>query len=171
MILGILVGLCLPLVGHFRDRAETMKCRAKLRTLYNGTAAYVLDKQGWPDIRPVSRAQHTGGSGTEMGSPFDGAWIEALKPYGVSWQDWRCPTAERALHRSLGEEKSKALTNRIDYTPTQFGGGAMAPYEWPKHPWFIERAAHHRSGQQIILANGVVADVDELIQREMGIIR
>jgi prepilin-type N-terminal cleavage/methylation domain-containing protein len=171
MILAILVGLCLPLVGQFRDRSETVKCRAKLKTLYYGAAGYVLEHQSWPSIRPASKAQQIGADGSERGSPFDAAWIEALKPYGVTSEDWKCPAADRERRKQLGEAQPQGIQSRIDYTPTLFGGGAMAPYEWPKHPWFIERAAYHRSGQQIILSNGLVSDVNEIIQREMGQIR
>lgn len=171
MVLGILVGLCLPLVGHFRDRSETVKCRFQLKTLYHGAAGYVLEHQAWPGIRPSSKAQQIGGPGSEQGSPFDAAWIEALKPYGVTAQDWRCPAADRRRRKELGEAEFRSMGSRIDYTPTLFGGGPMAPYEWPKHPWFIERAANHLSGQQIILSNGLVSDVNDLIRREMGQMR
>jgi prepilin-type N-terminal cleavage/methylation domain-containing protein len=170
-VLSILAGLTLPLAGYFRDRSETFRCRAKLRTLYNGTAAYVLDNQSWPSIRPSSKAEHTGGAEVRAGSSFDARWIRALEPYGVSQQDWVCPAAQRFRLRQIGEEQLKNLGMRIDYTPTIFGSGSMAPYEWPKHPWFIERGANHRSGQQIILSNGAVADIDELIQRETGLLR
>jgi prepilin-type N-terminal cleavage/methylation domain-containing protein len=170
VILGILAGIGFPLFVQFRDRAETVLCGSKLRGLYNGTAAYVHDNQAWPSILPSTRAEHSGGAGKEGAASFDARWVEALKPYGISEQDWYCPTQERArLRRGVAASSEKdPRPARIDYTPTLFQGGGMAPYQWPKHPWFIERGSPHGTGPQIILTNGAVVSIDEVIRNETG---
>ena len=163
LVLGILIAIAVPVVAGFKERADMFACAANMRSLYSGAAAYVQEHQNWPQIAPSAQ---DGGSFSRMENrSVASQWIEALKPYGISSQTWRCPSIER-LMRTKGKEGA-VEKERIDYTPTRFGTGPLSPYQWATHPWFIEVGAGHGGGPQIILTDGSVLSVQD-VMRQVG---
>lgn len=162
VVIAILAGITMPLYSNFRGKAETLSCAANLRSLYSGVSSYVQDHQVWPRISKP-RPTTTGGEDSDQPNSYESRWIAALKPYGISDKTWRCPSIEREMRKHGKPDAVKHV--RLDYTPTAFGGGALAPYQWPTHPWFIERGAAHGAGPQIILTDGSVVTVQDLMRR------
>ena len=157
VVLGLLASFSVPIYTGIRKKAEGMVCAGNLRTLYGGASAYLQDHQAWPRILPPKNS-----GGAPPDSSYTSQWLEVYAPYGITSQNWRCPSIERAIR---AEGKPGAIDRpRIDFSPTIFEGGPMAPYQWPTHPWFIEKGAAHGSGPLIILTNGAVVTVDELVR-------
>ena len=88
---------------------------------------------------------------------FANAWLEKLQPYNVGKENWFCPT----IKAQMGSVGSRPF--RLDYIPTPFGPKAIEPFQWPTHPWFAERGSVHVNGNLIILTNGSVKALNEVI--------
>lgn len=157
LVLGILVTICMPVIGKFRERAQGVQCAANLKALGAGAAAYLSDHGDvWPQIPPELQAGAAGGvSSTAV------RWIAALEPYGIPEKTWRCPS----LESKMAAKGNPAALNRrrIDYVPTTFGALPGSARQWPTHPWFLERSALHGTGPNIFLANGSVVSMNELL--------
>lgn len=161
VVIGILAGVSFPVYFQFRSKAEAVSCAANMRVLYGGAAAYVQEHQAWPKIPKVQK-KSDGGIQAGASQEIANKWIAALKPYGVGEYTWRCPSVERDM-RKHGKPDALKIP-RLDYTPTLFEGGALAPYQWTTHPWFIERGSPHGKGPLIILADGRVVTVEDLMR-------
>lgn len=171
VIVGILATIGLPLYSHVRDRAEALRCAANLKTLYAGVSSYVQDNQTWPKIRRGVRETRESGAGEGVSSggsvvrSYEKQWVDALFPYGVTLENWHCPSMERRMKASGVRVASGSEKIRLDYAPTQFEDGPLKPYERPGHPWFVERGAPHASGPQFILTDGSVLGAREVFER------
>lgn len=162
VVLGILFTLAAPWFVEVRNKADALKCATNLKTLGNGVAAYLTEHQSWPQIMAESGTP-TLQSSSRPDSPSS-QWIAALAPYGVSVQTWRCPSLERQIRR-LGSSKSLELT-RIDYSPTRFEPHPQSPWEYPTHPWFVERGSLHGKGPLMYLADGRVVTFQDLFSSQ-----
>ncbi len=139
MVIGILTVMLIPAYSSVRARAQRVSCISNLKSLYVAANAYTQDRQGWPQI-PTKDLQNPS---------YANGWIEALKPYGISSENWFCPTVRDLLRENVA-------TPRIDYFAMPFGSAVTEPYRYPTHPWFVERADVHGEGQMLILANGEI---------------
>ena len=161
-VLAILATLGAPLAGRFRDRAHGLRCSANLKGLGAAAAAYMTDHNVcWPQIASGTSPSST--AGRQSGESQNAApWIAALAPYGVAEKTWRCPTIEAKI---ATHGKSEALKmKRLDYVPTQFGSQPGSARLWPTHPWFIERSPNHGLGPKILLTNGRVVSMEDLLK-------
>ena len=159
-VLSILLTLGAPLAGHFRTRAQGLKCAANLKGLGVHTAAYLGDHNNiWPQPSASDSAAPTSGQQEETAAA---QWIASLAPYGATEQTWRCPTIEAKI-RTNGTPKA-LLKKRLDYVPTQFSREPGAALQWPSHPWFIERTPSHGLGPMLLLANGRVVSMEDLLK-------
>jgi type II secretory pathway pseudopilin PulG len=161
VVVGILATLAVPWYSQIRARAEALKCASNLKALGGGAAAYLADNQKWPQIQAESGIPSLQ-SASQPDSPTS-QWIAALAPYGVTARMWRCPTTERRI-RQLGSAKATEH-NRIDYSPTRFEPTPMAPWEYPTHPWFVERGSAHGKGPLIYLGDGRVVTFQDLFSK------
>ncbi len=161
VVLGILATLALPWFGQMRAKAETLKCAKNLKGLGGGAAAYLDEHQQWPQI-----ATESGAPAPQAASSPDSPaaqWIAALAPYGVSPGMWRCPSTERQM-KNKGTPQALKFT-RIDYSPTRFAPTPIAPWEFPTHPWFVERGSlGHGKGPLIYLTDGRVVTFEDLFK-------
>ena len=139
MVIGILAVMLIPAYASVRLRAQRVSCIANLKNLYVAANAHTQDRQSWPQI-PTKNLQSPG---------YANGWIEALRPYGIGPGNWICPTVQDLLRDS-------GSTPRIDYLAMPFAATAGAPYRYPTHPWFVERADVHGEGQMLILASGEI---------------
>lgn len=133
-------------------RMEKTRCMGNLRNLVLGANLYVQDHGHWPQISTgTMRANYPG---------YSDAWINALKPYGLSQKNWICPTTQKMLGNP---DLTKRENIRIDYTPMPFDEKAMTPFRWPEHPWFVERSSVHGNGNLIIFTNGTIHEAIDLM--------
>jgi type II secretory pathway pseudopilin PulG len=139
MVIGILAVMLIPAYSTVRMRAQRVSCVSNLKNLYVAANAHTQDRQSWPQI-PTTNLQSPG---------YANGWIEALRPYGIGPKNWVCPTVQDLL-------RGNAPASRIDYLAMPFAATATAPYRYPTHPWFVERADVHGDGQMLILASGEI---------------
>ena len=152
LIIAILMTMLYAITESLRARAERSKCMANLRGLYSGAASYVMDHGHWPQINP----------GVLKGDSNEYAhlWIRALRPYGLSEQNWVCPTQQRTLGNP---DLTKDDFVRVDYNATPFDTHPYTPYRWSKQPWFVEHASVHDGGALLIYASGQVVTLKDAV--------
>lgn len=152
VIISILMVLLLKLTDTMRARAEKASCVANLRNLYAGAAGYVMDRGEWPQI--------AGDLVRKDSKEYAKLWINALAPYGISQQNWLCPTQHRSLN---APDMTNDENRRLDYNATPFDSKPNTPYLWPKQPWFVEHASSHDGGPLLILTDGKIITLREAI--------
>ena len=151
VVIAILAAMIIPAFGYMRERAERTKCVANLKSLYVGATLYIQDHGSWPHV-----------SAATVNTPaFADAWIRAFERYAIQPDNWVCPSVQRLMHNP---DLLKPENRRIDYFATPFGPERMAPYRYPRQPWFLERADVHGEGQMIIFANGDVKSLREVLR-------
>ncbi len=154
-IIFILVTLLVGSYASLRGRAEKGSCVSNLLNLYSGASSYVQDQGHWPQVETrMLQGGHTQQYGME--------WVKALSPYGVSRQNWVCPTVQRAMgNPDLGIDHNV----RTDYNATPFDAKPRTAYNWATQPWFVEHASEHEGGPLLIYANGQVMSVSNALLR------
>ena len=152
IIIAILGVLIMPAVGLYRGRSERLACTTNLRSLCVATSSYVVDNQKWPQIRV--RDDHRQQAEE---------WYAALKPYGIGWSNWVCPSVQRQAGPLDFEEKPKH--RRLDYFATPFDDHPRTPWRWPTQPWFIERGDVHGNGNLMVFCDGSVQDMRDVGRR------
>ena len=156
VIISILMVLLLKVTDTMRARAEKANCLSNLKNLYTGAAGYVMDHQQWPQIPPTLVRQNS--------KEYAKLWINALAPYGISQQNWLCPTNQRSLN---GPDMTKDENRRVDYNATPFDSKPGTPYLWPRQPWFVEHSSAHDGGPLMILTNGKLMTMEQMTGRSM----
>jgi prepilin-type N-terminal cleavage/methylation domain-containing protein len=153
VILSILATMVFGVMADIQYRADRAGCVANLKNLYTGAAVYVQQQGSWPQIDPKLI------SGDSI--TYAQKWIDALGQFGVSRNNWICPSVQRLLHNP---DITIHKNIRIDYVATPFDSKPLTPYLWPKQPWFVEKGAVHGGGNLIIWTNGQVVTLKEAIQ-------
>ena len=144
-IVVALVGLTIPLMESFRERARKVKCISHLRAIHSGFMGYMADVGHWPQMPEELK------EGKVPEEEFFGFWIQATEPYGLSQESWVCPS-DRSLERRLNESKQKYFGS---YVVTQFDDKPRTPYRW-NQPWVMERGGFHKKGPHVLLPDGSV---------------
>jgi prepilin-type N-terminal cleavage/methylation domain-containing protein len=162
VVVGILATLAVPMAGNFRARAQGLQCVNNLKGLGAGAAAYMNEHENrWPQIgRPDSGGQNP--LAEQQDDVTATRWIEALAAYGVGEKTWRCPTIEGRV--KTNGKAAATQRKRIDYVPTQFDKEPGSAIQWPSHPWFIERTPSHGLGPKLLLADGRVVAMEDLLK-------
>jgi hypothetical protein len=132
-----------------RGRAQRIQCTSNLKSLYVAAEAYIQQNGSWPQI------QLSGDSDT-ADSDFAKAWIDALRPFGLSEKNWICPTIQGLLHNP---DYMRPENQRIDYMPMPFDDKPTTPHQWARQPWFAEVGDVHGHGNLIIFTDGSVSDL------------
>lgn len=162
MVVAILATLAAPMAGNFRARAQGLQCVNNLKGLGAAAAAYMNEHDNrWPQIR----RPESSGKSPPAGPQEDITairWIEAFAPYGVGESTWRCPTIEGQI-KATGK-RAAVERKRLDYLPTQFDQEPNSANQWPSHPWFIERTPSHGVGPKLLLADGRVIAMEDLLK-------
>jgi prepilin-type N-terminal cleavage/methylation domain-containing protein len=162
VVVAILATLIVPVVGSYRARAQGLQCVNNLKGLGAASLAYMNDHENrWPQVALAD----SGGEASVSGQREDVTavrWIETLAAYGVGEKTWRCPTIEG---RMQSNGKAEAVERkRIDYVPTRFDAEPGSAIQWPNHPWFIERTPSHGLGPKLLLADGRVVAMEDLLK-------
>jgi prepilin-type N-terminal cleavage/methylation domain-containing protein len=151
IIIVILTTMIIPVVRGVQSKAGRMGCASNLKSLYVAASAYIVDHQQWPQIAEKVSSDR-----------YSERWMEALRPYGVSPINWRCPAVERQLGNPL---KRDPKDKRIDYFASPFGPQQRAAYQWSTQPWFIERSDAHGNGNLMIFPDGAVKPLGDIVKR------
>jgi type II secretory pathway pseudopilin PulG len=135
-------------------KAARGRCETNLRSLYTAAQSYVIDHNQWPQVVVTDIEDST----------YAEDWINALSPYKLGQENWICPTVQKVLgNPSLKDDL------RIDYIPAPFDAKPNTPYQYPNHPWFMERGDMHGTGNLLIFTNGNIRSLDE-VKRDSGTI-
>ena len=150
-VLLILAALLFPNAESLLNRAESVICTGKLRTLWTAFSSSLTDGQGWPQLP----------SGMQIGSPAEQQWwIETTSnSMGLSQKSWQCPTITRLTKTT--NQSSQSMTT-ISYLPTLFDSRPTTPLKQAKMPWFTEICNVHGQGNLIIRTDGAVVPSDAL---------
>lgn len=122
-----------------------------LRSLYVATESYIQQNGSFPQISIGDDDSDT------AEQDYVKAWMNALRPFGISEKNWICPTIQNLLGNPDYVQPSNA---RIDYFSTPFDDKPISPHQWPKQPWFIEAGDVHGNGNLIMYADGSVSDLN-----------
>lgn len=148
LVIAILAVMLLPVLAQVQRRTEKAGCINNLRALHVAADSYLQDHHVWPQISS---------KGVE---PKDLAtsWINALAPYGLTQNNWICPTVQKALQNPDLTDHDNA---RIDYMATPFDKNPQTPFRWQMQPWFVEAADVHGNGNLILFPDGHVQELGE----------
>ncbi len=154
VVIALLVVMLVPVLRTIQAKAEKARCMTNLRNLSVAANLYVQQNGSWPQIDTALLS----GNRTQ----YAAQWIAALEPFGVSQENWICPTAQRML-------KDPDLKNpkniRVDYNAMPFDDKPRTPFRWSRHPWFIEHNSLHGNGNLIIFTDGSIVEASDIISR------
>jgi type II secretory pathway pseudopilin PulG len=153
LVVAIIAAMIFPVFTTFQARGERAKCTANLRSLHVAAGLYVQDHQQWPQLGNTASMEST---------QVAGLWIDTLKPYGLTQQNWICPTVQHMLD---GPDLSLPENKRVDYIATAFNASPRAPFLYPTQPWFAEAGNVHGDGNLIIFPDGHVESLKEFMDR------
>ena len=153
LVISILVLLLIPVVGQVKRRLEKTRCIANLRALHVATNSYLQDHHNWPQIPVAYNADQ---------ATLATAWIEVLKPYGLTQINWICPTIQQNL---AAPDLSDPTNVRVDYTAFPFGSKPQDPFRYATQPWYIENADVHGNGNLLIFPDGHSAELADFLRQ------
>lgn len=149
MVIGILAVLLIPSIAWYRARVYRLGCMQNLKSLYIATTNYMTSSGGrWPQIY-LSKDESV---------KYAEAWEDVLHPYGITWQNLVCPTAQLNLGNP---DVSKPKAHRTDYIAMRFDDNPNTAIKWPLQPWFAERQDTHGRGNMMILTNSQIIDLKQ----------
>ncbi len=154
IIIGILAVMLMPIYSSVTARADEARCVANLKNLYVAASGYLQAAGSWPQV-PVSLVN-------SEPKTYARSWVDALSPYGAPHKVWICPAMQRSLHVSM-DDIDKEEHYRIDFIATPFDENPASPRMSSTHPWFLEKSAQHPRGNLLILANGTVTSIKDLV--------
>jgi prepilin-type N-terminal cleavage/methylation domain-containing protein len=155
VIAGVIASISVGAFDSLKNRARRLGCASNLKSLYAATASHVSDKGSWPQISARLINQAPG--------EYTTRWLETLSPYGITLKQLTCPAAA-ATRRSNNSDKPESKPDFVDYIATPFGKGADAPFRYLTQPWFAETTGSHGKANLLILGNGDVQELSEIIR-------
>jgi prepilin-type N-terminal cleavage/methylation domain-containing protein len=155
-VIAILTGIMFPVVSTVRARAQRVQCMSNLRNLHVAANLYVQQNGSWPQILVDSDDDGDGGQ-----PDYARAWIAALAPFGLTQKAWICPTIQGLLQNPDYFQPENA---RVDYYAMPFDDKPTTPYQWPRQPWFVEKADVHGNGNLIIFTDGSISDLKSVLR-------
>ena len=159
VIIGVVASLSVGAFESLRNRSRRLACGSNLKSLYAAAAAHVSDKGSWPQISARLINQNPG--------DYTSRWLDALAPYGITLKQLTCPAAavSRRSEKSASEGGKQALPDFVDYIATPFGRGANAPFQYLTQPWFAETSGSHGKANLLILGNGEVKELSDIVRQ------
>ncbi len=136
--------------SKIRNKIERRGCENNLKTLYTAFSSYLSDYGEWPQI-PEDKNLDSG----DGESAYWEFWITTMKhkDYGISEDQWLCPTDRR--ERAANHKPEEREDFEASYAPTEFDAGPFTPMDWPQ-PWFIERSDFHGDGNLMLMPDGSI---------------
>ncbi len=154
VIIGILASMLLPVYNNMTGAAEEARCIVNLKNLYGAASGYLHAAGSWPQIAPKLL--------TDEPKTYARLWVDALTPYGAPHKVWICPAMQRALGISM-DAIDKEENYRIDFLATPFDDNPTSPRSNSTHPWFLEKSGLHPRGNLLILTNGTITSLKDLV--------
>ncbi|HEY5705512.1 MAG TPA: type II secretion system protein [Terrimicrobiaceae bacterium] len=125
------------------------RCMGNLRNLHVSFAAYIQDNGYWPQQPDFSSA---------YSKQYQDWWLNTMDVYTDSREVWKCP-----LLKKLGAYDSEGKPLEIHYTPTRFDARPTTPYRWAKQPWLIEVSNIHGNGPLLLMPDGSIRSLTDLV--------
>jgi prepilin-type N-terminal cleavage/methylation domain-containing protein len=154
VIIGVIASISVGAFDSLKNRARRLNCVSNLKSLYGAAAAHLSDKGQWPQVSARLINQSPG--------EYTSRWLDALSPYGITLKQLTCPAA--AASRRNRESDNPAKPDFVDYIATPFGKGADTPFRYLTQPWFAETTGSHGKANLLILGNGEVQELSEIIR-------
>jgi type II secretory pathway pseudopilin PulG len=148
-IIAILGALAIQGYSKIGASVAKAKCIGNLRNLHVSFAAYVQDNGHWPQQPDFSGASS---------QQYQDWWLKTMDPYTQSREVWKCP-----LLKKLGAFGSEGKKLEIHYTPTRFDARPTTPFRWEKQPWLIEVSNIHGNGPLLLMPDGSVRNLTDLV--------
>lgn len=158
VIIGVIASVAVGAFDSLKKRARRLACNSNLKSLYVAATAHISDKGSWPQISARLINQAPG--------EYTTRWLEALSPYGVTIKQLTCPSAAatRRDRESAGAGNASSKPDYVDYIATPFGKGAELPFRYLTQPWFAETTGSHGKANLLILGNGEVQELSEIVR-------
>lgn len=103
-IVALLIGLLVPNLGRIRDKADSVKCAANLRSIVAAAQLFAQDNDGrYPQIESMP-SQPVYPAGAEAGT-----LLAVLGPYGITEASLRCPGDLRLRNPYFKKEGSSYM--------------------------------------------------------------
>ena len=154
IIISILAVMLMPIYSSVTASADEARCVANLKNLYVAASGYLQAAGSWPQVQ-VSLL-------TLDPKTYARSWVDALTPFGAPHKVWICPALQRTMGYSI-DAIDKDENYRIDFIATPFDENPVSPMRSSGHPWFLEKSAQHPRGNLIILSNGSVTSMKDLV--------
>ena len=148
-IIAILATLTVQGYSKVAASVAKGKCISNLRNLHVSFATYVQDNGYWPQQPDFESA---------YSQQYQDWWLTTMDPYTKSREIWKCP-----LLKKYGAYDSKGKKLEIHYTPTRFDARPTTPYRWEKQPWLIEVSNIHGNGPLLLMPDGSVRNLTDLV--------
>lgn len=156
LVVSILILLTLPVIDQVKRRAEKTRCIGNLHGLWVATNSYLQDHRIWPQVA-VTPGSDPSASAT--------AWIEILKPYGLSQVNWICPTIQYNMHAPDLADHDNV---RVDYTAFPYSKNPQDPFRYSTSPWFVENGDVHGNGNLLIFPDGHSIELVDFFHQVRG---
>ena len=157
IIIGILAVMLMPVYTSVTASADEARCVTNLKNLYVAASGYLQAAGSWPQV-PVQLI-------SSDPKTYARSWVDALTPYGAPHKVWICPAMQRTMQISM-DEIDKDENYRIDFIATPFDENPASPRANSTHPWFLEKSAQHPRGNLLVLTNGSVTSIKDLIGKK-----
>ena len=155
VIIAILCLMAIPVYSTVKNRVAKVNCMANLKSLYVATNTYVQQYNHWPQIDPKLIRTNP--------KLYADDWITTLQPFGVGPSTWICPTVQASIGNP---DYTKLQYERSDYIATPFDDKSYTPHKWDTQPWFAERGNVHGNGNLLIMSNGSMHELNDLISSQ-----
>jgi type II secretory pathway pseudopilin PulG len=148
-ILATLSTLIFYVYPPILNKAQTILCVSRMKSIHAALSTNLVDKQSWP--QPPGDLEET---------QLQAWWVTELTPYGINKKTWMCPTITQ-----IQGMKEISTNYRSSYSVTSFEKTPSAPYKWALQPWLIEVAGLHSEGPHICFPDGAVQNMNNLIKK------
>jgi prepilin-type N-terminal cleavage/methylation domain-containing protein len=153
-IIAILATLAIQGYSKIIASVAKGKCVGNMRNLHVCFAAYIQDNGYWPQ-QPDFSSAHS--------QQYQDWWLNTMDPYTKSREVWKCP-----LLKKLGAYDSGGKKLEIHYKPTRFDARPTTPYRWEKQPWLIEVSNIHGNGPLLLMPDGSIRNLTDLVPNFYG---
>jgi prepilin-type N-terminal cleavage/methylation domain-containing protein len=148
-IVAILAALAIQGYSKVTASVAKARCISNLRNLHVSFATYIQDNGYWPQ-QPDFSSAHS--------QEYQDWWLTTMDPYTKSREVWKCP-----LLKKFGAYGSGGKKLEIHYKPTRFDARPTTPYRWAKQPWLIEVSSIHGNGPLLLMPDGSVRSLTDLV--------
>jgi type II secretory pathway pseudopilin PulG len=148
-IITILAAVSIQGYSKIVESVAKARCIGNLRNLHVSFATYIQDNGHWPQQPDFA---------SDYSQQYQNWWLNTMQPYTQSREVWQCP-----LLKKFGVFDSDGRKLEIHYTPTQFDARPTTPYRWEKQPWLVEVSSIHGNGPLLLMPDGSVKNLTDLV--------